>query len=503
MATTRAAVHLEDAPPAALSPYVFGALTEHFGRGLYGGLWTAERDAPRADVQNAVRAMGTTMFRYPGGCFSDWYHWRDGVGPREKRPTYEHQYWTDFRMGDAFTAEMAREFGPVETNAVGTDEFLQYCLDVDVEPMLVANFGSGTPEEAAAWVAHTNRGGAPRPVRWWSVGNETYGNWEIGHCSAEEYADGYRAFAEAMRAVDPSIRIVAVGCGGLGPEGSATAWNRTVLQRAGEHVDALSVHFYFPGPVMGRTLRDDEADYLQLATGSDELGTMLDGVLAECDGAGMERPVPLSLDEWNLWADWPDLIVANHPLCTSVFFAGCWNRIIERAARVPIAMISHQVNCMAPIQTRGERSFGTASFLVGMMYRRAARSHTAAVRVEADTVTAPPFTDVAGGDEVPLVGSRTAAAIDAAATRDAGGTAVFVANRRIDGATQVTVTGLPRGGRGRLRHLWAASGDPFARNDENNPAAIGFRDVAIDVDDAGRAVVELPPHTAGVVEVLA
>src|SRR5581483_9416082 len=258
-----------------------------------------------------------------------------------------------------------------------------------VEPMLVANFGSGTPEEAAAWVAHTNRGGAPRPVRWWSVGNETYGNWEIGHCSAEEYADGYRAFAEAMRAVDPSIRIVAVGCGGLGPEGSATAWNRTVLQRAGEHVDALSVHFYFPGPVMGRTLRDDEADYLQLATGSDELGTMLDGVLAECDGAGMERPVPLSLDEWNLWADWPDLIVANHPLCTSVFFAGCWNRIIERAARVPIAMISHQVNCMAPIQTRGERSFGTASFLVGMMYRRAARSHTAAVRVEADTVTSP------------------------------------------------------------------------------------------------------------------
>lgn len=501
MGTTRATVHVEEAPAAPLSPFVFGALTEHFGRGLYGGLWNAERDAPRADVQNAVRAMGTTMFRYPGGCFSDWYHWRDGVGPRQDRPTYERQYWTDFRMGDAFTAELAREFGPVETNAVGTDEFLQYCLDVDVEPMLVANFGSGTPEEAAAWVAHTNRGGAPRPVRWWSVGNETYGTWEIGNCSAEEYARRYLEFSQAMRAVDPGIRIAAVGCGGLGPEGGDTQWNRTVLQRAGDEVDALSVHFYFPGPVLGRALRDDEGDYMQIATGSDELGTMLDGILSECDGARPERPVPLSLDEWNLWADWPDLIVTNHPLSTSVFFAGCWNRIIERAARVPIAMISHQVNCMAPIQTRGERSFGTAAFLVGMMYRRAARSHSAAVQVESGTVTAEPFRDVIISGDVPLIGARTAPALDAAATRDGGGAAVFLANRRLDGATHVTLTGLPRGARGRLRHLWSAGGDPFARNDETDPTAVGFRDVAIDVDDRGRATVELPPHTAGVVEV--
>jgi alpha-N-arabinofuranosidase len=500
MATTRAAVHVDTATTTPVSPFVFGALTEHFGRGLYGGLWSTEHDAPRADVQNAVRAMGTTMFRYPGGCFADWYHWRDGVGPKQSRPTHDRQFWTDFRMGDGFPAEMAREFGPVETNTVGTDEFLQYCVDTEVEPMLVANFGSGTPEEAADWVRHCNRGAAPRPVRWWSVGNETYGDWEIGHCSAGEYADRYVDFSRAMRAVDPSIRIVAVGCGGLGPEGGDTGWNRTVLSRAGEDVDALSVHFYFPGPVLGRALRDDQADYLQVATGADELGAMLDAVIADADSAGLPRAVPISLDEWNLWADWRDLLTTNHRLADAVFFAGCYNRILERADRVTMAMISHQVNCMAPIQTRCERSFGTSAFLVGMMYRRAARASVAGVRVECDTLVAPAF-DGVDSDSVAMTAARTALSLDATATHDAGGTAVFLANRRPDGAITVTITGLPPNASGRLRHLTSEDHDPFARNDEDTPDALRFRDVAVTVGGDGRATVELPPHTAGVVEV--
>jgi alpha-N-arabinofuranosidase len=337
-------------------------------------------------------------------------------------------------------------------------------------------------------------------VRWWSVGNETYGNWEIGHCSAPEYADRYVEFCRAMRAVDPSIRIVAVGCGGLGPEGSDAGWNRTVLERAGEDVEALSVHFYFPGPGLGRALRDDEADYLQVATGADELGVMLDRVIAGADQAGRPRAVPISLDEWNLWADWRELITTNHRLGDAVFFAGCYNRILERADRVTMAMISQQVNCMAPIQTRCDRSFGTAAFLVGMLYRRAARAGIAATRIECDTLVAPAF-DVVDSDSVPMTGERTAFSVDASATHDAGGTAVFLANRRIDGAVQVTVCGLPPGARGRLRHLVAEDDHPFARNDEDTPDALGFRDVPVAVGDDGRATVELPPHTAGVVQV--
>ena len=494
--SARAAIRVgaAGAGPVPLSPFVFGALTEHFGRGMYGGIWSTERDAPRSDVLNAVRALQPTMFRYPGGCFSDWYHWRDGVGPKSKRPTHDRQFWTDFSFGDAFPPEWAREFGPVETNQVGTDEFLRYCLDTDVEPMLVANFGSGTPEEAAEWVRYCNRGEAPRPVTWWAVGNETYGDWEIGHCSVGEYARRFVEFSTAMRAVDPGIRIVAVGCGGLGPEGGSAEWNRGLVEIAGEHIDALSVHFYFPGPVLGRDLRDDVEDYMQVATGSDELGIMLDRNMAEFDSAGGSRAIPISLDEWNLWYQWRDLITTNHPLSWSVFFAGCFNRMIERASRVQMAHISHLVNCMAPIQTRGERSFVTSAYLVAMLYRRAARAGTVPVQVEAEQIIAPPFRDVQVQDP-PMTGERRAAALDAAATADASGTTVFLANRLFDEPLGVEVHGLPPGRRGRLRHL--AGAGPFTRNDEDHPDAVHFRDVAVEVDGTGTATLTLPPHTAG------
>lgn len=491
-----------------VSPFLFGALTEHFGYGMYGGIWDMERDVARADVKAAAGALGATMFRYPGGCFSDWYHWKDGVGPKDRRPTYDATYWTGFRF-DELLPDGVRDrffiperethaFGPRETNQVGTDEFLQYCLDLDVEPMLVANFGSGTPEEAAAWVAHTNRGSAPRPVQWWSVGNETYGTWEIGHCPPADYAKGYREYVEAMRAVDPTIKMVGVGCGAAHPDGRA--WNRTLVEEAGDLLDALSVHWYFPGPWLGRKVRDDEGDYLQIAAGSDTLGEMLDQVVAEIDPL-TDRPIPLSLDEWNFWFEHADLLTASHRQSEGVFFAGCFNRMLERADRVRVAAISHLVNCMAPIQTRGDRHFVTSSFLIMQLYRRLSRREAVRVEVESESFTAPAFEDAAvEPSEIELTeadsaGAREARVIDASATVDDSGTTVFLANRLLDRAQRVTVTGLPAGASGRLRLL--VGDGPFARNSVDDPSALGFRDVAVAVDDRGQAEVELPPHTAG------
>lgn len=494
-----------------VSPHLFGGLTEHFGTGIYGGLWDAERDLPRADVQAAVRALGTTVLRYPGGCFSDWYHWRDGVGPKQRRPTHDQTYWTTFRFADVAPPATAhlfelsdrelRQFGPVETNDFGTDEFLRYCLDVDAEPMLVVNVGSGTPQEAADWVAYTNRSGeAPRPVTWWGIGNELYGPWEIGHCPPEVYGARFVDYARAMRAVDPDIRLVAVGCGGGGPY--EQTWNATVVEAAADHLDALSVHWYFPGTWIGRDLRDDEADYLQLASGSDRLGAMLDAVIAEVDAVvGPERALPLSLDEWNMWATLPELLQVNRRQSDGVFFAGCFNRMLERADRIGSAMISHLVNCMAPIQTRGDRHFVTASYLVAMLYRRHVRSEAVAVEVACARMTVPPFADTAAGagHETAVLAASTEAeasspTVDATATRDRTGTTVFLANRRFDQPVSVRVTGLPAGAAGRFRYL---HGEPFAVNDVDRPDAIGFRDRAVTVDDRGHAVLELPPHTAG------
>jgi alpha-N-arabinofuranosidase len=145
-------------PGGDVSPGVFGGFIEHFGTGLYGGIWDSEGGHPRSDVLAAVRGMRPTALRYPGGCFSDWYHWKDGIGPRSERPRYERQFWTGIQIeGIEIDPELSERFGPPETNAFGTDEFLRYCNDVGAEPLLTANFGTGTPEEAAEWVAYTNR----------------------------------------------------------------------------------------------------------------------------------------------------------------------------------------------------------------------------------------------------------------------------------------------------------------------------------------------------------
>ena len=480
-----------------ISPFIFGALTEHFGRGLYGGLWDREREVPRADVMAAVQALGTTMFRYPGGCFSSWYHWRDGVGPRSQRPVHETTYWTGFHVGDADADRLAPEFGPREDNLVGTDEFLRYCIDCEIEPLLVANAGSGTAEEAAAWVRYCNQGPAPRSVRWWAVGNETYGPWEIGHCPPEEYAERFLRYRTAMREVDPSIRLIALGCGD-GTE-AGRAWDEIVLQRCGMDLDALSLHWYFPGPWMGRPLRDDEADQLQVAAAPDLLGAMLDEVIEVADRVVPGGNIQLSLDEWNLWGAWEDLLTANHRLGDAVFFAGCWNQLLTRAARVSHAMISHQVNCMAPIQTRGDRMFVTSSYLVAQMYRRHMKQRSVPFTLSADTVRVPPFADVREREishtRATRVEDTQAPVVTASVTRDGSGVTVFYGNRSVAEPVLIELAGLPARSTSRVRRL--AGIGPFARNEVDDPTALGFAEETVQTGPTGRVQLQIPPAATG------
>jgi alpha-N-arabinofuranosidase len=509
MKSDRVTVHVADRAIADVSPFLFGALTEHFGRGIYGGIWDQERDGPRADVRAAVAAHRYTMFRYPGGCFSDWYHWRDGVGPKAERPTHPEQFWTGLQLtdfpptalGERLGKNAGPAFGPPETNAFGTDEFLQYCLDTGVEPLLVANFGTGDPEEAAAWVRYTNvERSSPRPVRYWGVGNEIYGSWELGSCSAEEYAARYSEFARAMRAVDPSIELVAVGLVGTGAD--AAAWNTAVVERAADDLDALSLHWYFPGPWIGRPLRDDESDHLQLAAAPDVLGRMIDSVTNCIDAVtGPERKISIALDEWGIWATIDDWLEANARLADGVFYAGCYNRMIERADRVSMAMISHLVNCMAPIQTRGDRHFVTSSYLIGSLYRHTYRRESVAVEIDCDTFSVPEFADTPGTDPHVSVFAKGESAAglarvaDAAATRDERGSTVFLCNRVLDRTLEFEVTGLPAGSRARFRYL--SGPDPFASNDVDHPDTLHFRESAVEVTGAGTCTLRIPPATAG------
>lgn len=207
------------------------------------GLWNEKLQRPDPELTELVKDLGVTLIRYPGGVYSDFYHWREGIGPLNERPMVLHE---------AGSQDKSRPY-------FGTDEALAFAKDVGAELLITVNAGTGTAKEAADWVRYVNRDGLR--VRYWEVGNELYigGDAPIPKATsidAKTYAQRYLEFARAMRAADPRIKIGAIGGENEGRYTVVTYpnWNRTLLQTAGKEIDFLSVHnAYFPVVLDGRT----------------------------------------------------------------------------------------------------------------------------------------------------------------------------------------------------------------------------------------------------------
>ncbi|MGD0113495.1 MAG: hypothetical protein ABSD48_16685 [Armatimonadota bacterium] len=223
-----------------IEPKLYGMFIEHLGRCIYGGIYDpespqADDTGVRLDVLEAARGLHVPILRWPGGNFVSGYHWLDGVGPKEQRPTRVEPAWQTS-----------------ETNQFGTDEFLAYCRRLEVEPYICVNLGSGGIEEAAAWVEYCNRpagtryadlrvrNGSPDPSRvtYWGLGNELYGDWQIGHKKPEEYAHLARQCAHLMKWTDPGIKLILCGAG-------EHDWDRLALRECADIVDYISYHFYW------------------------------------------------------------------------------------------------------------------------------------------------------------------------------------------------------------------------------------------------------------------
>lgn len=184
------------------------------------------------DAVKACKQAKLPILRFPGGNFVSGYHWEDGVGPIDERPLRPNPAWHDV----------------VEYNHVGTDEYMALCRAIGCEPLICVNAGNGTPEEAARWVEYCNgspntpqgrrraENGHPEPynVRYWEIGNELWGDWQIGHCTREEYAERYRRFVQAMKAVDPTIEVIACG--------QDAHWNEPLIERCADILRSLSIH---------------------------------------------------------------------------------------------------------------------------------------------------------------------------------------------------------------------------------------------------------------------
>lgn len=197
---------------------------------------------PQALMQ--LRELNTGWVRWPGGNYASDYHWRDGVGPVDLRPSTPNPSWPG-----------------LNPNSVGTDEFLRLAERAGFEVMITVNAGSGTAEEAARWVEYVNadtstvlgrmraRNGRAEPygVRYWNIGNELWGHWQVGYTNPEEYARRYSAFAQAMREVDPSIQIIANAHGGHS-ESPPDPWNRPLLEHYGDELEVMDIHTYVSVP---------------------------------------------------------------------------------------------------------------------------------------------------------------------------------------------------------------------------------------------------------------
>lgn len=455
----RAAVHVGEHPRGAISPGLYGHNLEHLADCVYPGVWdpgTSDRGV-REDVAEAAEQMGTSVLRWPGGCFADHYHWLDGVGPPHQRPVRRNWHW-----------------GGTEPNSFGTEEFLGFCERVGAEAHLTVNLGSGSLHEALRWADYCNgeqdtsdvllrrAGGREQPhgVRLWGIGNETWGPWEAGHAGAETYARTLANWARMLKFYDPAAEVVAVGSA----QARDPDWDRVVLDVAGEHLDHLSLHVYG-----ARSDHWVEEEYLPVVCTPEYVRARVRAMLAVLD---RHRPgVRIAVDEWNIrHYDAGGALRRESPrtLTDAVFAAGVLTALLAESPRVSLAEHVLLTNGNAPLRVTGQQVVRTPLHHVFSGFSRWMRGTALPTVVESPDVAMPEPRVEAPGHRPALDGlPERADYLDATAARDEHGLTVALVNRHRSQDLHTRLH-LPEG---LAPHTaWQlAHPNPDARNDTDHP----------------------------------
>lgn len=375
-------------------PHIYGQFLEHMGRAIYGGVYApgselADEQGFRIDVIDKIKELNVPILRWPGGNFVSGYHWTDGVGPKEKRPKKRELAWDT-----------------VESNQFGTHEFMELIHRIDSDSYICVNLGLGTPEDAAAWVEYCNsntdtywanlrrRHGADKPfkVKYWGLGNEIYGKWQLGHKNAEDYAKIAFEAAKMMKCVDPDIKLIA--CGANNPE-----WDRTVLESLWYYgitdsniIDYISIHCY----------AGDDSYYALLAAPQmmdRDLRTLEDIIMSlQKKFDSLQRPA-IAFDEWNVWyrkqvnrreaskkfREGEDLADEFYNL-RDALCVGCVLNLFHRHADwVKMANMAQLVNVIAPIFATSKGSYYQPIYWPMKLYRNLHHNIALEIRCEVET----------------------------------------------------------------------------------------------------------------------
>jgi alpha-N-arabinofuranosidase len=385
---TTSAVLRADQPGPVVNKNVYGHFAEHLGRGIYEGIWVGPGSpipntrGIRNDVVAALKELKIPVLRWPGGCFADEYHWKDGIGPREKRPSMINTHWG----------------GVVEDNSFGTHEFMDLVDQLGTDAYVTGNVGSGTPQEMMEWVEYmTSDAISPmanlrrqngREKAWrlpyFGVANEPWGCG--GNMRPEYYADEYRKYNTFVKNYDRAKPIYRIAAGANSDE---YRWTEVMMEMAGRRMDGLSLHYYTlptgnwgaKGAATGfgedqwfstlkRTLRMDE-----LITKHAAIMDKAEAAMRPSNRPGGDKKIGLIVDEWGTWYEQekgstPGFLYQQNSLRDAVVAALNFHIFHKHAERVTMANIAQTINVLqAMILTDKEKMLRTPTYWVFEMFK--------------------------------------------------------------------------------------------------------------------------------------
>jgi alpha-N-arabinofuranosidase len=473
-----------------ISRHIYGHFAEHLGRCIYEGIWVGA-DSPipntrgiRNDVLAALKKLDMPNLRWPGGCFADIYHWRDGVGPRTARSEVVNVIWG----------------GVTESNHFGTHEYFDLCSLLGAEPYICGNVGSGTVREMAEWLEYvtmpgkspmadlrrTNGRQDPWDLTYWAVGNE---NWGCGgNMTPLQYAYEYRRYQTYCRNFSGK-KLYKIACGNLDD------WNEVLMREAGKLMDGLSIHYYcfagdwgHKGAATGFP-RSEWYSALKSALGIEDFISRTETVMDRYDP---EKRVGLIVDEWGAWWDVetgtnPAFLYQQSTIRDALISGVSLNIFNRHADRVHMANIAQTVNVLQSlILTEGPKMVMTPTYHVFEMYKVHQGAFQLPIRAEAGTlerdgVTIPGISSSASRDEKGRI-HVSLCNLDAEEKAE-----VAIETRGLDRA--------PRSARGRV--LSGARLD--SHNDFKRPADVAPKSFEAKVE-GGRVSASLPPMSVAVIE---
>jgi alpha-N-arabinofuranosidase len=394
-----------------IDPKIYGNFVEHLGRCIEGGIFDensplSDANGFRRDVMDATKKLGVSILRWPGGNFSSNYHWKDGIGPRDKRPPRLEMAW-----------------GTVESNRFGTHEFLNYCELAGAEPYICANLGTGTWEEAQQWVEYVNSSQDtamtrlrkengrrdPWKVTYWGLGNEMDGPWQMGHKSAEDYGKFALEAAKLMKWTDPNIKLIAAGSSNYSNGIDWIGWNRTVLDFLKTHADYLALHMY-----VGNNANNFGEFLTSSITLQERIKTSEGVINAALSGQPRSRKIYIAWDEWNVWyrargdsQRGRRILEERYNLEDALVVATFLNTFVNNAHIIKIANMAQLVNVIAPIFTDEKRMFLQTIYYPLALFANNTRGQALSLLVKSPSYSSRNFGDVPLLDASAALDNRT------------------------------------------------------------------------------------------------